>query len=127
MIVAFGLLAATATWESIPALVTGLVVSALGCGLNFPIGSVIILNDLPAELTGTASGTSMLARFAGASVGIAVLGTFLASALGTDYANVDPDAFASALRLAYWAGAVVVLVLGIGQAVALRRWTGSVA
>ncbi len=124
VVVAFALLAATSSWESIAAIVLLSFVCALGCGLLFPIGSVIILNDLPAELTGTASGTSMLARMAGASVGVAVLGTVLATALGTGYAHADPDAFASGLTAAYWAGAAIVLALGIGQALALRRWTG---
>ncbi|MHB1066204.1 MAG: MFS transporter [Candidatus Nanopelagicales bacterium] len=127
VVVAFALLAATSSWESVAAVVAASVVCALGCGLLFPIGSVIILNDLPAELTGTASGTSMLARMAGASVGVAVLGTVLASALGNGYAHADPDAFASGLQVAYWAGAAIVLALGIGQALALRRWTGPAA
>lgn len=127
VVVAFALLATTSSWGSVAAVVAASVVCALGCGLLFPIGSVIILNDLPAELTGTASGTSMLARMAGASVGVAILGTVLATALGSGYAHADPDAFARGLRVAYWAGAGIVLALGVGQAAALRRWSGPAA
>jgi len=75
-----------------------------------------------AELTGTASGTSMLARMAGASFGVAVLGTVVAVNLGPGYAHADPEAFAQGMQLAYWAGALLLLAIGLGQGVALARW-----
>lgn len=125
VVIAFSALAVTSPWQSIGAVVAASFICALGCGLLFPIGSVIILNDLPAELTGTASGTSMLARMAGASFGVAVLGTVLAANLGRGYAHSDPEVFARGMQLAYWAGTLLLIALGVGQALALSRWKES--
>lgn len=120
MTCAFGLLAASSSWESGPAMIACTVVASLGCGLVIPIGSVMILNDLPPALTGSASGTSMLARFAGASFGVAILGTVLAMSLSPGSAHADPDAFAQGVRVAYLAGAGLVALLTAAQWIALR-------
>ncbi|MDP2288177.1 MAG: MFS transporter [Actinomycetota bacterium] len=122
VVLAFVALAVSAPWQSIGAIVAASFVCALGCGLLFPIGSVVILNDLPAELTGTASGTSMLARMAGASVGVAVLGSVVAASLGSGSAHADPVAFAHGMQWAYGVGALLLIIIGVGQAAALSRW-----
>lgn len=122
LVAAFALLGTTAVLDSIPLIIVGMILVGLGCGLLIPIGSVVILNDLPESLTGSASGTSMLARFAGASFGVAVLGTVLAVGLPVGNAHADPTAFAHGVALAYIAGTGILVVLGIGQSVVLRHW-----
>ncbi|MFM8239600.1 MAG: hypothetical protein ACKOAW_04725, partial [Actinomycetota bacterium] len=120
LVVAFVELSLTAPWDSIPAMVVGTVIAAAGAGVLIPIGSVAILNGLPPAQTGSSSGTSMLARFAGASIGIAVLGTVLASA-GSDRPHRDPVAFAAAAGWAAAAGALALLSLLVAVAVLLAR------
>lgn len=78
----FALLAATAPASSLLLVILATCVSAIGWGLTIPLGSVVILNSLPATKTGSAAGTSMFSRFAGAAVGVALLGTALSSAYG---------------------------------------------
>lgn len=120
MTLAFAGLAAASGLNAPVALVAGSAVVGAAAGLLIPIGSVVILNALPAALTGSASGTSMLARFAGASFGVAVLGTVLAATLQPGYAHADPAAFDAGVRAAYVAGAVLLAGLTVAQAIALR-------
>lgn len=120
MTAAFVGLAAASGLNAPLALVAGSAVVGASAGLLIPIGSVVILNALPAALTGSASGTSMLARFAGASFGVAVLGTVLAMTLPAGPAHADPVAFDSGVRGAYLAGAVILGALTVAQAIALR-------
>lgn len=120
MVASFAGLAITAASNTIPAVLVFGSLAALGWGLVIPIGSVVILNALPAELTGSASGTSMLSRFVGASVGIAVLGTVIAVNLDGGNAHADPIRFADGVTMAFWAGAVVLVMLTFGAALATR-------
>lgn len=121
MTAAFLGLAAASGLNAPVALVAGSAVVGAASGLIIPIGSVVILNALPAALTGSASGTSMLARFAGASFGVAVLGTVLAATLPPGYAHADPAAFDAGVRAAYLAGALLLGMLTVAQWIALRR------
>ena len=109
--------------DSVPIAILGTVVCSLGCGLAIPLGSVAILNDLPPELTGSASGLSMLSRFTGASVGVALLGTVLAASLPAGPAHADPVAFDAALDRAYAAGVLILLGLILVETLILRRRT----
>jgi EmrB/QacA subfamily drug resistance transporter len=109
--------------DSVSIAILGTVVCSLGCGLAIPIGSVTILNDLPPTLTGSASGLSMLSRFTGASVGVALLGTVLASSLPAGPAHADPAAFDAALDRAYAAGVLMLLGLIVVETLILRRRT----
>ena len=122
----FVILSLGSRWDSVPVAIAGTILCSAGCGLVIPIGSVIILNDLPASLTGSASGTSMLARFAGASIGVAVLGTVLAFGLPPGPAHADPGAFDAALDSAYLVGVAFVALLTVVQWGVLRRWSSPV-
>lgn len=123
MLVGFALLAITASSTSAPLIVFAASFAALGWGLVVPIGSVVILNDLPPALTGSASGTSMLARFAGASFGIAVLGTVLAMTGAVNRPHENPEVFAGGLHWSYATGAVLTLALAAASHLALARAT----
>jgi hypothetical protein len=122
LVASFCLLTVTAGAASPAFTIVGTVVVGAGTGLVIPLASVVILNDLPPSLTGSASGTSMLARFAGASFGVAILGTVLATAVGTGNAHADPAAFTTGVTAAYLAGTLVLLALTLAQWWALRSW-----
>ena len=151
MAAGFVLLALTSTQRSVLWVIIATCISGIGWGFSVPLGSVVILNALPSNLTGTASGTSMLSRFLGASFGVAILGTVLAStfsgreqgATGADSGSVQTalasaakepasqrdsveasirSAFELAAAETYIAGAVIVFVLGVISAVLMSRW-----
>jgi MFS transporter, DHA2 family, multidrug resistance protein len=73
----FVFLAVTSHGMSLVPVMVGTCIGGIGLGLIIPAASAVILNALPPELTGTASGTSMIARFLGASFGVALVGTLL--------------------------------------------------
>lgn len=77
MVLGFGILALAAGTSNLMLVVAATCASAAGWGLTIPVGSVVILNGLPASQTGSAAGTSMFSRYAGAAVGVALLGTAL--------------------------------------------------
>lgn len=152
MVAGFILLALTSSQRSVIAIIIATCVSGIGWGFSVPLGSVVILNALPKDLTGTASGTSMLSRFLGASFGVAILGTVLTStfsgreeaATGTDSGSVQSalaaaadnqsggqresieasirSAFEMAAFETYVAGAAIVFLLGAISAVLMSRW-----
>ena len=122
MVLSFAFMAVTSRMDVVALVVLGTMLAAAGCGLAFPIGSVAILNDLPDALTGSASGTSMLARMAGASVGMAILGTVLASSI-TSASGAESDAeFSRGITAAYIAATIVTAALAVLQFAILRRW-----
>lgn len=120
MVASFIGLAATAQTQSVFAVLIFGSLSAIGWGVVIPIGSVAILNALPPALTGSASGTSMLSRFVGAALGIAVLGTVIAATVGTGNAHADAAIFSRGVAAAFWAGAVLLGALTIAAALAMR-------
>jgi len=151
MVAGFVILAVTSSQRSVGFIILATCVSGVGWGFSVPLGSVVILNALPEELTGTASGTSMLSRFLGASFGVAILGTVLSStfsgreqaATGADSGSVQSalsaaanepasqrDSVESAVRSAfelaaaetYIAGAALVFILGVIAAALMSRW-----
>jgi EmrB/QacA subfamily drug resistance transporter len=60
----------------------GLVLGGLGQGLLAPVATTTVFNGLPPGLLGSGAGLAMLARFLGASFGVALLDAALASAVG---------------------------------------------
>jgi Na+/melibiose symporter and related transporters len=151
MLSGFLILAITSTQRSVGLVILATCVSGVGWGFSVPLGSVVILNALPEKLTGTASGTSMLSRFLGASFGVAILGTVLSSTFsgreqavnGADSGSVQSRARGSGERSGeptrkhligypigvrtrgtetYFAGAAIVFVLGLLAPVLMSRW-----
>jgi len=78
----FAVLAISSSTSGLIPVITGTCITAAGLGLTIPLGSVVIINGLPPELTGSAAGTSMFSRFAGAAAGVALLGTALSATYG---------------------------------------------
>ena len=151
MLAGFLILAITSTQRSVGLVILATCVSGVGWGFSVPLGSVVILNALPEKLTGTASGTSMLSRFLGASFGVAILGTVLSTTFsgreqavtGADSGSVQSalaaaasepasqresiesgirSAFELAAAETYVAGAAIVFILGLLAAVLMSRW-----
>lgn len=151
MFIGFVILAVTSSQRSVALVILATCISGIGWGFSIPLGSVVILNALPDNLTGTASGTSMLSRFLGASFGVAVLGTVLSttfsgreqSATGANSGSVQSalaaaakepasqrenveasirSAFELASAETYVAGAAVVFLVGTLSAVLMSRW-----
>jgi len=77
MTASLGLLAVVSPVGSLALIVAGACLGGAGLGVMIPAASVVIIDALPVELTGTASATSMLSRFLGASFGVALAGTIL--------------------------------------------------
>ena len=120
MCLGFIIAAATAPLKSPIAIIAMLGVASVGWGLVIPVGSVVIINDLPAKWTSSGSGTSMLSRFLGASFGIAILGTVIATVTGTGQAHTDPVLLNEGLTWAYISGVVMTLI-GLAIAIPLLR------
>ena len=59
--------------------VAGTLVLAGGFALLIAPGTTVVINDLPVEKAGDGSSLNMLSRFAGAALGVAFLGSVLAS------------------------------------------------
>lgn len=87
-----------------------LVISA-GTGLCAPALTAAVLVGLPTHRSGLGSGLNTAAREIGAALGVAVVGTVLASGSGTDHASAaDAAAFTSAMSDGLRVVAVAVLV-----------------
>lgn len=90
-----------------------LVLDGVGAGLAVPVGVVVVLNDIPATAMSTASGLSVTSRFAGSTIGVAVLASVVVTAGGT---------LTNAIKSGYIAGALMLLALGpVAVAALLRR------
>ena len=109
LVAAFAIPAAAPS--TVPWTLTALVLMGIGNGLVVPVSAALVLNALPDRSLGTSSALSVVARFAGGAVGVALI----ASALGS------ADTLDAGLTWGYWAGAAAVLVLGAtGGALLLR-------
>lgn len=91
-----------AVWVSVLMTVEG-----IGCGLITPVAVSLMLSATPEALLATSSGLSMVARFGGGAVGMAILAT--AAATG------------GAISWGYLAGAVLVGALALVAGRLLRR------
>lgn len=78
-----------------------LVLMGIGNGLLVPVAAAVVLNALPDRALGTSSSLSVVARFAGGAVGVAVIASAVASCATLD----------QGLTWGYWAGAATVLTL----------------
>lgn len=88
-----------------------LVLMGVGNGLLVPVATAAVLNAMPDRALGTSSALSVVARFAGGAVGVAVIASAVASAPTMD----------QGLTWGYWTGAAVVLVLATAAALLLIR------
>ena len=96
----------TVAW-TLPAL----ILMGAGNGLLVPVAAAMVLNALPDRALGTSSALSVVARFLGGAVGVAVIASAVASA-GT---------LADGLTWGYRAGAATELVLAAAATLLLRR------
>ena len=110
MVAAFAVLAfapAHIAWTLI-----ALVLDGVGAGLVVPVGVVVVLNDVPASAMSTASGLSVASRFAGSTIGVALLASVAVAGSGT---------LAEGITNGYIAGGALMLVLTPVAVIALLR------
>jgi len=93
-----------------------LILMGVGNGLLVPVAAAAILNALPDRALGTSSALSVVARFFGGAVGVAVIASAVASA----------PALEQGLSWGYYAGAGMVAVLATAAVLLFRR-AGAVA
>ena len=120
VLIAVGVWVMGATTEvdsSWTAILPGLLIASVGCGLVNPAGSALALDALPAEQSGLASGASDTFRQTGVAVGIAWLGTFVPA----DGPFRDPVAYVDGMHTAFDAAAVLALVCAIVTGALLLR------
>jgi len=99
---------------TVPWTLPALVLVGIAAGLLVPVCAAMVLNALPDAAMSTSSSLSVVARFAGGAVGVAVI----ASAAGSS------SSLADGLTRGYWAGALLVAVLAVGAGAALLRSPG---
>lgn len=99
---------------TVPWTLPALVLVGIAAGLLVPVCAAMVLNALPDAAMSTSSSLSVVARFAGGAVGVAVI----ASAAGSS------SSLADGLTRGYWAGALLVAVLAVGAGAALARSPG---
>jgi EmrB/QacA subfamily drug resistance transporter len=100
------------------AILPGLLIASVGCGLVNPAGSALALDALPASQSGLASGASDTFRQTGVAVGIAWLGTFVPA--GGPF-GTDPVRYVNGMHHAFFAATVLALVCAIGTGLLLIR------
>jgi EmrB/QacA subfamily drug resistance transporter len=100
------------------AILPGLLLASVGCGLVNPAGSALALDALPPSQSGLASGASDTFRQTGVAVGIAWLGTFVPAGgpFGTDGVS-----YVDGIHHAFVAATVLALLCAIGTGVLLIR------
>lgn len=116
--IAWGLTATVASFaipalapHTVPWTLSALVLMGIGNGLLVPVAAAAVLNALPDRALGTSSALSVVARFAGGAVGVAVIASAVASAPALD----------QGLTRGYWAGAATVLGLAVAAGLLLSR------
>ena len=87
----------------------GMSLAGIGCGFITPVGVSLMLSSTPDALLPTSSGLSMVVRYGGGAVGLAVCASAVAVGVSAPWG--------------YLAAGALVLGLGIGTAVFLRRGT----
>lgn len=81
--------------------------AGIGCGFITPVAVSLMLSSTPDSLLTTSSGLSMVVRYGGGAVGLAVCASAVAVGMSAPWG--------------YLAAGGLVLVLGIGTAAFLRR------
>ncbi|MFF4816747.1 MFS transporter [Kitasatospora sp. NPDC001309] len=84
---------------SLPLVMTGSAVLALGTGPLFALGTGLVLDSVPPERAGSAAAMSETGNYLGGSLGFAVLGT-VAAAVYRDRTGGGPDSPAAAVEAA---------------------------
>ncbi|MFD9099374.1 MFS transporter [Streptomyces collinus] len=117
---------ADAETGSVPALMVAFGLNGIGYAIALTPVTQIVVSGLPPAQSGVAGGVIMTSRLVGQSLGIAVTGAFLSSALHST-THRSPTAFAEASLPAWWiitaCGATIAL-LGI---VATTPWARATA
>ena len=101
---------------TVVATLPALILMGVGNGLLVPVAAAAVLNALPDRALGTSSALSVVARFFGGAVGVAVIASAVGSATTLE----------QGLTWGYYAGAGTVAVLAIAAVLLLRR-AGAVA
>lgn len=99
---------------TVPWTLVALVLMGVGNGLVVPVSAALVLNALPDRSLGTSSALSVVARFAGGAVGVALIASAVGSAATLE----------AGVAWGYWAGAVAVLAVGAAGGVLLLRGRG---
>ncbi|MFF5024752.1 MFS transporter [Streptomyces collinus] len=98
---------------SVPALMVAFGLNGIGYAIALTPVTQIVVSGLPPAQSGVAGGVIMTSRLVGQSLGIAVTGAFLSSALHST-THRSPTAFAGASLPAWWiitaCGATIVLL-----------------
>lgn len=112
VMMAAGLIALAVIPANAPVIVSALLMIPVGLGGSFTVPplTALIMDHIPAERAGTASGVLNTARQMGGSLGIAIFGAVLAT----------QTVFHNGLRIDYFATGAVLLVLAIA-ALRLRK------
>jgi EmrB/QacA subfamily drug resistance transporter len=98
------------------AILPGLLIASVGCGLVNPAGSALALDALPPSQSGLASGANDTFRQTGVAVGIAWLGTFVPA--GGPF-GTDPGSYVDGMHNAFLAAAILALVCAVGTGLLL--------
>lgn len=91
-------------------LLAGGLILGVGMALAAPPATTAIVGSLPASKQGVASAVNDTAREVGGALGIAVLGSVLASHAGTLGPGFDPESFVDGFSAALQVGAAVIAV-----------------
>ena len=121
VLIAAGMLVMTMTTDvdsGWAAILPGLLIASVGCGLVNPAGSALALDALPPSQSGLASGASDTFRQTGVAVGIAWLGTFVPA--GGPF-GTDPASYVDGMHNAFVAAFVLALVCAVGTGVLLIK------
>ena len=97
--------------NTVPWTLPALILMGVGNGLLVPVAAAVVLNALSDRELGTSSALSVVARFAGGAVGVAVIASALASAPLVD----------QGITWGYWAGAALVLALAVAAGLLVAR------
>ena len=89
----------------------GMSLAGIGCGFITPVAVSLMLSSTPEALLPTSSGLSMVVRYGGGAVGLAVCASAVAVGMSAPWG--------------YLAAGALVLVLGLGTAGFLRRGAAS--
>jgi DHA2 family methylenomycin A resistance protein-like MFS transporter len=96
--------------------VPALILMGVGGGLLVPVASAAVLDALPAVSLGTSSALSVVPRFTGGAVGVAVI----ASAVSTVSAPAS-STLEDGLTAGYRAGGITALILAVAAGLLLAR------
>jgi EmrB/QacA subfamily drug resistance transporter len=92
-----------------PSTLVGMLLTGAGFGLVLSPLNADALNRVPAAIRGQASGVTQTFRNFGSAIGMAIMGTIVASASGLNGAN-GPQDFANAIETAWYVGAGFLVV-----------------